>query len=132
MSGNVFTAEANRGSPLDLCGRITSKVGTGQPSPIADEWYLLVQADVSSISIKSYANGTEIATASPPAVSGVITDSLQTGFGWPPDGGNASCTVPAALFETTAQVARVVIEFTLTNSTKAYWLLDVTVRQITQ
>lgn len=132
MSGNVFTAEVNRGSPLDLYGRVTSPVGTGAVSPISDEWYLLKQENVSSISVKSYVNGTLFVTASAPSVAGVIVDALQTELGWPAEGGNASYSAPAALFDTAAELVRLVIEFTLTNTTKAYWLVNVTVRQIVQ
>ena len=129
----VFTATAVRGSPLDLFARLTAVTTAGMTaSPVASEGYLIKQADVSSISVKSYSSGVQIGTTQSPSPSAVIYDTLQTAAVWGVvgvSGGNAKYQVPASLLDTTADVVRIDISVTLTDGTVAPWLVDVTVQQ---
>lgn len=134
-TNRVFRATAVRGAPLDLFARLTAVTTAGMTaSPVASEGYLIKQADVSSISVKSYASEVQVGTTQAPAVSSVIYDTLQTSAVWGVvgvSGGNAKYQVPASLLDTSEEAVRINISVTLTDGTVAPWLVDVTVQQAT-
>ncbi len=134
MGGKVFQAVAIRGAPLDLFARMCAVNATGSPSPIVTEANLLKQADVTSISVKSWKDGTQIGTTQTPNKTAVFFDTLQTGTVWDniPDkqGGNAHYQVPASLLDTTG-IVRIDFEATLSDGTLAPWCTNVTIIQPT-
>ena len=141
MAREIGTARVNAGSPADVFDRLTVfTAGTRTISPVAKEGYLIVQDDVSSISVKAWYDGEQIGSTQAPAVSSVIFNTLQTAGVWSSMtsgdtvvGGNAHYQIPASLLAVDVAdkdaTVRVEITLTMADGTAIEWWNDVTVNQ---
>jgi hypothetical protein len=126
----VYTGEAWEDIGATLIARFASIFGTGAASPDATEGNLILQADVSSISVKVFdVDGTQISTTLAPTAASTIFDTLQTAATWGKlnDGGNFRYTVPGTYFPSGGTTNRVEVVITLTDGNKlpAVWNLEV-------
>jgi hypothetical protein len=126
----VYTGEAWEDIGATLIARFASIFGTGAASPDTTEGNLILQADVSSISVKVFdIDGTQISTTLAPSAASTIFDTLQTSGTWGnlSRGGNFRYSVPGDYFPTGGTTNRVEVVVTLTDGHKlpAVWTLAV-------
>ena len=131
FTSRVFQVTAFRSVPIDLLGRITAVVGSGDASPIPTEGNLINQGDITSISVAAYVNGRQISTTKTPSASSIIFNTLQTGGIWGliDQGGNAKYKVPSDLLDNESATVRIVILFRMTDGSDAPWIVDVAIEQ---
>ena len=126
----VYTGEAWEDIGATLIARFASIFGTGAASPDTTEGNLILQADVSSISVKVFdVDGTQISTTLSPSPASTIFDTLQTSGTWEnlSRGGNFRYSVPGTYFPTGGTTNRVEVVITLTDGHRlpAVWTLAV-------
>lgn len=112
-------------TPLTLMGRFCARQATGSISPIAKEGVLLLKADITSISVKSYDDEGTLITETTPAKADAWFDILQTTGVWAAvvRGGNFLYDCPAAMFPAGNELVRLEITVTLTSGepVRAVW-----------
>jgi hypothetical protein len=126
----VYTGDAWEDIGATLIARFASIFGTGAASPTTTEGNLILQADVSSISVKVFdVDGAQIGTTLTPSAASTIFDTLQTAATWGnlSRGGNFRYSVDGSYFPTGGTTNRVEVVITLTDGHKlpAVWTLAV-------
>lgn len=114
----TFTAHVTEDNDVYILSRLTGYDASGPASPIETEGNLVKQADLASITLKTF----DVLSAAPTTavysatlvISTVVFDALQTSGIWGllEDGGNFLARVPAAALPTENRRYRVEITFT--------------------
>lgn len=121
-------------TPYTIMGRFCALVASGAASPNASEGTLILQADITSISVKAYdATGTLI-TSTTPAVADVWYDTLQTTGVWlkVAKGGNFRYTCPVAMFPSGNELVTLEVTITLTSGEPVRAVWDVPIINLNQ
>ena len=129
MSQTFRTSPHFEDTPLTVMGRFCARQATGSASPVAKEGNVLLQADITSISVKAYdATGTLIVETTP-AKADVWFDTLQTSGVWTAvvRGGNFLYDCPATMFPTGNEMVTLEVTVTLTSTepVRAVWQVPI-------
>lgn len=121
-------------TPVTVLGRLCAKTASGSASPITQEGSLVVQGDVTSISVKAYDETATLIVTTTPAASDVLFNTIQTTglFSNLKRGGNFLYQLPATMFPTGSTNVRIEMTFTLTSGELVRSLWDFPVINLNQ
>ena len=116
-------------TPCTILGRVAALNGGGSASPVESEGTLVVQSDITSISVKVYSSLNVLINTYTPAASNVIYNTLQTTgvFSKLDQGGNFLYTIPATGFPEGDTTVRVEVTITLNSGdlVRGLWKIPV-------
>lgn len=129
MSQTFRGNHAFEDTPYTVMGRFCARLASGSTSPVAKEGKLILQADISSISVKAYDSEGVLIASTTPSKTDVWYDTLQTSDVWTAvvRGGNFLYDCPATMFPSGSVMVTLEVTVTLTSTepVRAVWQVPV-------